>query len=128
MIDHVSIGVRDLTSSSRFYEIILEPLGYRRIVDTPARAAFGKKYPEIWLNSRPAMAPVAADTGAHLCLRAATPAAIDAFHRLAIQSGGQDDGPPGPRQATQVVYYAAFIRDPDGNRIEVMTVPPSSDG
>jgi catechol 2,3-dioxygenase-like lactoylglutathione lyase family enzyme len=71
------------------------------------------------------MRPVGADTGAHLCLRARTTDAIDAVHRLALCNGGTNDGAPGPRQATQVVYYAAFVRDPDGNRIEIMTVPPA---
>jgi catechol 2,3-dioxygenase-like lactoylglutathione lyase family enzyme len=123
MIDHVSIAVRDLAVSARFYELILEPLGFTRLAEHPTRVAFGGKYPELWLNARPTMAPVAADTGAHICLRARSTAAVDAFHARALASGGTDDGAPGLRQATQVVYYAAFIRDPDGNRLEVMTVP-----
>jgi catechol 2,3-dioxygenase-like lactoylglutathione lyase family enzyme len=128
MIDHVSIAVRDLRASAHFYQMILEPLGYAVLSDSPYRVAFGRKYPEIWLNARPKMAPIAADTGAHLCLRSKTTEAINAFHRRAIENGGTDDGSPGRRQATMVVYYAAFIRDLDGNRIEVMTVPPTPDG
>jgi catechol 2,3-dioxygenase-like lactoylglutathione lyase family enzyme len=127
MIDHVSIAVRDLAVSARFYELILEPLGYARQADHPARVAFGSKYPELWLNARPAMAAIAADTGAHICLRARSTAAVDAFHARALASGGTDDGAPSLRQATQVIYYAAFIRDPDGNRLEVMTVPPAKE-
>lgn len=124
MIDHVSIAVRDLGLSAAFYERVLAPLGLSRLVDTAARVAFGTKYPEVWLNHRPGQPPVPADTGAHLCLRARTAAAVDAFHNAALAHGGTDDGAPGLRQATLVAYYAAFIRDPDGNRIEVMTVPP----
>jgi catechol 2,3-dioxygenase-like lactoylglutathione lyase family enzyme len=123
MIDHVSIGVRDLAASARFYELILQPLGWIRQAEHATRVAFGSKYPELWLNARPAMVAVAADTGVHICLRARTTAAVDAFHAHAIAHGGVDDGAPGLRPATQVVYYAAFIRDPDGNRLEVMTVP-----
>jgi catechol 2,3-dioxygenase-like lactoylglutathione lyase family enzyme len=123
MIDHVSIAVRDLARSARFYAQVLEPLGYTRQADHPARVAFGAKYPELWLNARSDMAPVAADTGAHICLRARSAEAVDAFHTRALANGGTDDGAPGLRSATQVVYYAAFIRDPDGNRLEVMTVP-----
>ena len=74
-------------------------------------------------NARPGMSAVPIDTGAHLCLRARTPEAVDAFHARALANGGTDDGAPGLRAATMVTYYAAFIRDPDGNRIEVMTVP-----
>jgi len=126
MIDHVSIGVRDLQASAQFYEAILAPLQYRRLVDTSSRVAFGTKYPEIWLNSRPDMTAVDADTGSHVCLRCRSRDAIDAFHSIATANGGRDDGQPGLRQATMVEYYAAFIRDPDGHRIEVMTVPESA--
>jgi catechol 2,3-dioxygenase-like lactoylglutathione lyase family enzyme len=127
MIDHVSVAVRNLDVSARFYQLILEPLGYTRQADHPTRVAFGTKYPELWLNARPAMAAIAADTGAHICLRARSVEAVDVFHALALANGGTDDGPPGLRQATQVMYYAAFIRDPDGNRLEVMTVPAAKD-
>jgi catechol 2,3-dioxygenase-like lactoylglutathione lyase family enzyme len=127
MIDHVSIAVRDLAVSARFYELILEPLGYLRQAEHPTRIAFGSKYPELWLNARPTMTQLAADTGAHICLRARTTATVDAFHARALANGGTDDGAPGLRQATQVLYYAAFIRDPDGNRLEVMTVPAAKD-
>jgi catechol 2,3-dioxygenase-like lactoylglutathione lyase family enzyme len=123
MIDHVSIGVSDLQASARFYEAILAPLHYRRLVDTPSRVAFGTKYPEIWLNFRPKMAAVDADTGSHICLRSRSCDAIDAFYGIATANGGRDDGRPGLRQATMVEYYAAFVRDLDGHRIEVMTVP-----
>ncbi len=123
MIDHVSLAVRDLVVSARFFERALDPLGYRRLVDTPTRIAFGSKYPELWLNARPDMLPIAPDTGAHLCLRAKSVQAVDAAHAAAIVHGGTDDGPPGLRRATQVTYYAAFVRDPDGNRLEIMTVP-----
>ena len=123
MIDHVSIAVRDLAKSADFYGAALAPLGYSRLVDLPTRVAFGTTYPEVWLNARPRMPSIDADTGAHVCLRARATEAVDAFHRHALEAGGVDDGKPGPRQATQVTYYAAFVRDPDGNRLEVMTVP-----
>lgn len=123
MIDHISIGVRDLAASASLYEAALEPLGYKRMVDTPARVAFGSKYPVLWLNARPGMKPVGPDTGSHACLRARSKDAVDAFWTAAIAKGAIDDGKPGPRKATLVTYYAAFVRDPDGHRIEVMTVP-----
>ena len=124
MIDHVSLGVRDLQASARFYEAILAPLGYARLVDRPATVGFGTKYPELWLNARPKLSAIAAGPGSHICLRAKSTDAIDAVHRLAIRHGGTCDGPPGSRPGAMVVYYGAFIRDLDGNKIEVMTVPP----
>ena len=123
MIDHVSIQVCDLAVSAEFYQHILEPLGYLRLVERPATVGFGFKYPELWLNARPASPRAAADIGAHVCLRARSIEAVREFHQRAIAKGGSDDGRPGPRQGAMVVYYAAFIRDLDGNRVEVMTVP-----
>ena len=123
MIDHVSIAVRDLAASAAFYARVMEPLGMVLLVDATNRVAFGTRYPELWLNARPAMPAIDADTGAHLCLRTRTTEAVDQFHARALAHGGASDGAPGLRKATQVTYYAAFIRDLDGNRIEVMTVP-----
>jgi catechol 2,3-dioxygenase-like lactoylglutathione lyase family enzyme len=126
MIDHVSLQVRDLGASAEFYRYVLEPLGYTQMVERPTTVGFGLKYPELWLNARPSLPVAAADTGAHVCLRARSTDAVAEFHRRALERGATDDGGPGPRQASMVVYYAAFIRDLDGNRIEVMTVPPSN--
>jgi len=121
MIDHVSINVRNLSASRAFYDVVLNTIGLARLVVTPETIGFGKTYPEFWLNARPGSPPAAEDSGAHICLRARTTEAIDAFHKAAIGAGGSDDGPPGMRPEYNERYYAAFIRDPDGNRIEVVT-------
>lgn len=125
MIDHVSIGVSDLSRSTAFYEAVLSALEMTCLVRREATTGFGKRYPEVWLNHRPGMEQVAAATGAHLCLRARSEAAVRAFHAAAIAHGGTDDGPPGPRQAAMTTYFAAFVRDPDGNRLEAATFPAS---
>ena len=124
MIDHVSLPVRDLGASAAFYERVLEPLGFRLLVTRPATVGFGVKYPEFWINARPDVQPAGPDTGVHVCLRARTAEAVQAVHARALANGGRDDGAPGPRKGEMVMYYAAFIRDLDGNKIEVMTVPP----
>lgn len=121
MIDHISIGVSDLAASGAFYDEVLAPLGQARLADEPNTIGYGKKYPEFWLNARPGMAPVNADTGIHVCLRAASTEAVDAFHAAALAAGAADDGKPGMRPEYHETYYAAFVRDPDGNRIEVVT-------
>jgi catechol 2,3-dioxygenase-like lactoylglutathione lyase family enzyme len=121
MIDHVSIAVRDLEACGRFYEAVLGAIGYAKLVVRPGTIGFGKKYPEFWLNERRAMTAVDADTGAHICLRASSVEAVQAFHAAALAGGGKSDGAPGPRQATMGGYYAAFIRDPEGNKIEAAT-------
>jgi catechol 2,3-dioxygenase-like lactoylglutathione lyase family enzyme len=126
MIDHVSIGVSDLANSAAFYETVLAPLGYRKLVERPASVGFGKKYPEFWLNARPGGAGSPEDSGAHVCLRAASVAAVREFHECALAAGGRDDGVPGPRRGEMTNYFGAFIRDPDGNKIEAMTIPPAA--
>jgi catechol 2,3-dioxygenase-like lactoylglutathione lyase family enzyme len=75
---------------------------------------------------RPDMAPVNPETGDHVCLRARSVAEIDAFHRAAIAAGGTGDGEPGLRHYSKAGVYAAFIRDPDGHRIEALTVVESA--
>ena len=126
MIDHVSLPVRDLAASATFYTRVLEPLGLRLLVERPATVGFGSKYPEFWINARATMSPVGQDTGVHVCLRARTIEAVQAVHARAVENGGRDDGAPGPRKGEMVTYYAAFIRDLDGNKVEVMTVPQAS--
>ena len=121
MIDHVSIAVRDLAAGAAFYEDVLATVGYARLVDRPHTVGFGKKYPEFWLNHRPGMAPVASDSGVHVCLRVPSTTAVDAFHAAALRGGAACDGAPGFREASTQNYYAAFIRDADGNKIEAVT-------
>jgi catechol 2,3-dioxygenase-like lactoylglutathione lyase family enzyme len=123
MIDHVSIAVHDLEASANAYERILAPLGLTRLVERPATIGFGKRYPEFWLNLRPSIAAVAADTGCHVCLRAPDEAAVRAFHAAALSLGCTSAGDPGPRQAAMTSYFGAFIYDLDGNKIEAVTFP-----
>ena len=121
MIDHVSLAVRDLDGCGRFYDAVLTPLGHRRMVVRPGTIGYGKKYPEFWLNERRAMTPADPDTGHHICLRASSVEAVQAFHAAALAQGGASDGAPGPRSAHLGGYYAAFVRDPEGNKIEAAT-------
>jgi catechol 2,3-dioxygenase-like lactoylglutathione lyase family enzyme len=122
MIDHVSIAVRDLDRAARFYQPLLATLGMSKLREWPdAAIGYGKKYPEFWINKRASMAPVADDSGVHICLRAQSTDAVDAFHAAALAAGGASDGAPGIRAHYYESYYAAFIRDPDGNRIEAVT-------
>jgi catechol 2,3-dioxygenase-like lactoylglutathione lyase family enzyme len=121
MIDHVSVAVRDLDNSARFYETVLATLGMRALERRPATVGFGKSYPEFWINVRAEMIPVTPASGAHVCLRARTPEAVDAFHAAALASGGASNGAPGLRPQHGEGYYAAFVLDPDGNCVEAVT-------
>jgi catechol 2,3-dioxygenase-like lactoylglutathione lyase family enzyme len=123
MIDHISVAVRDLERAARFYEATLATLGLSRLVKRPATVGFGKAYPEFWINLRATMAAVEEGSGVHICLRAKSSGEVDAFHAAALSAGGRSDGAPGIRPHDRVKYYAAFIVDPDGNRIEAVTFP-----
>jgi catechol 2,3-dioxygenase-like lactoylglutathione lyase family enzyme len=122
MIDHISIAVRDLRKGEVFYSALLAPLGMTKLREWPdAAVGYGKKYPEFWINRREVMKRVPEDSGVHICLRASDLAAVDAFHVAALKAGGTSEGPPGLRTEYHDNYYAAFVRDPDGNRIEAVT-------
>jgi catechol 2,3-dioxygenase-like lactoylglutathione lyase family enzyme len=123
MIDHISVAVRDLERAARFYEATLATLGLTRLVNRPATIGFGKTYSEFWINLRADMAPVEEGSGVHICLRAKSSGDVDAFHAAALAAGGRSDGAPGLRPHDRVRYYAAFVRDPDGNRVEAVTFP-----
>ena len=112
MIDHISVGVSELERAAEFYEATLAALGLARLVTRPRTIGFGKAYPEFWINLREAMAPVAPESGVHICLRAKTTAEVDAFHAAALATGGASDGAtahivitakksPGAEQAAQ---------------------------
>ncbi len=119
MIDHVSIVVRDLAAATRFYDSVLATIGITKLEARPTTVGFGKKYPEFWINLR--ADAVQPSSGAHVCFRARSPEIVDAFHAAAVAAGGASDGAPGLRSQHGDGYYAAFIRDPDGNRIEAVT-------
>jgi catechol 2,3-dioxygenase-like lactoylglutathione lyase family enzyme len=121
MIDHVSLAVSDLARAVAFYERALAPLGFVKLVTREKMVGFGKTYPEIWINLRTGMARLPADSGAHIALRARTTAEIDAFHAAAVAAGAVSESAPSLRPHDRVRYYAAFVVDPDGNRIEAVT-------
>jgi len=121
MIDHVSIGVKNLEKARDFYAPVLALLGYRPLVDNPGTVGFGKSYPEFWLNHRPDLQAPTQDNGCHLCLRARDAATVDQIYALAMELGGTSNGMPGYRPEYHESYYACFFRDADFNHVEVVT-------
>ena len=125
MLAHISIGVNDVERSKRFYDAAMAPLGYRCV--RPARSMTGYGYGidsiSFWVMSAERPVPEDEKSGLHICFAASTPAAVDAFHAAALQAGGRDNGAPGLRPAYGPDYYAAFVIDPDGYRIEAYYGP-----
>ena len=126
MIDHVSVAVRDLAASTRFYETLLATLGMSALERRPATVGFGKTYPDFWINLRADMAPVPPASGAHVCFRARTTEIVDAFHAAALAAGGTSAGAPGFRPQHGDGYYAAFVTDLDDNCLEAVTFVKNS--
>jgi catechol 2,3-dioxygenase-like lactoylglutathione lyase family enzyme len=118
MFDHVSIGVRDLARAKRFYDAALHSLGYVCLSENADALGYGRDKIGLWIGK--AERPVPSDTGSnlHFCFAAPTLEAVDAFHVAALAAGGADNGAPGLRPDYGADYYAAFVVDPDGYRIE----------
>ena len=121
MLSHVSIGVKDLAKARGFYDATLKPLGYKCLVEGGEYAGYGANSPELWLLA--AKQPVAPNqaSGLHFCFDAASRSAVDSFHAAALKTGGHDNGKPGLCADYGDNYYAAFVVDPDGYRLEAYT-------
>ncbi len=118
MIDHIGYEVSDLERSARFYDAVFFALGGRRMLASEHAIAYGVDGPLVWIVVRDR--PPAPAYG-HIALRANGKAAVDAAHRAGLANGGADDGAPGLRPQYGEGCYAAYMRDPDGLRVEVVT-------
>jgi catechol 2,3-dioxygenase-like lactoylglutathione lyase family enzyme len=118
VIAHVGFEVSDLERSARFYDAVFFALGVRRLHDTPAAIAYGVMEPAFWIVTR-GRAP--APGYGHVALEASGRAAVDAAFGAGIAAGGRSDGPPGPRPQYGPRTYAAYLLDPDGLRVELVS-------
>jgi catechol 2,3-dioxygenase-like lactoylglutathione lyase family enzyme len=124
MIDHLSVGVSDLARSGAFYDAALAPLGYVRVLTHERALGYGPPgaRDEVFaiLRANADGPRVVPSHGSHVAFRAQNREAVEAFHVAALQYGGVDEGGPGPRPQYGPGYYAAFVRDLDGHRIEAV--------
>ena len=118
MINHVSIGVRDVARSGKFYDAALKPLGYKRLSDGETSLGYGDGSVALWVQKSDSPVPDDMASGLHFCFDAPTRKSVAAFHAGALGAGGQDNGKPGVRADYGENYYAAFAVDPDGYRLE----------
>jgi catechol 2,3-dioxygenase-like lactoylglutathione lyase family enzyme len=129
MLDHVSLGVTDLERSRRFYDAVLRPLGIVRIVDFQQRGSdYGTMAGSLGVEFTITLetGDLKPSRGTHVCFRAPDRAAVRAFHAAALACGGRSDGAPGLRSEYHTDYFAAFVLDPDGHRVEaVCHAPPA---
>lgn len=118
MFEHVSIGVKNLDNARTFYDALLGPLGYQRLANSETASGYGSDRAQFWVFKTETPVVAHPKSGLHFCFAAPTKDAVGAFHAAGVSGGGEDNGQPGLRAEYATFYYAAFIIDPDGYRLE----------
>lgn len=116
LIHHAGFEVADLARSARFYDAVFFAVGGRRMHEGPGGVAYGITSTDFWITARAEPSP----GYGHVALRARGRAAVDAAHRAGLAAGGTDAGKPGPRPGYGDGYYAAYLLDPDGLKVEIV--------
>ncbi|RVT94553.1 VOC family protein [Sphingomonas crocodyli] len=122
MIHHVSFGTDDVARARAFYDPVMEVLGMRRLMLDDYGVHYGTGDIEFSLIRPSDERAASAGNGAHVAFTARDRAMVDRFHNVAMAHGGHSDGAPGIRTDYDANYYAAFVHDPDGNKIEAVTM------
>jgi len=120
MLGHLSFGVSDLDRSTAFYDAVMAALGFRRVWTSASGVGYGLKPNQDKLALFPRAGATPPGPGFHLAFDAPDRDAVDAFHAAALAAGGTCDGPPGLRPHYGETYYAAFVVDPDGYKLEAV--------
>jgi catechol 2,3-dioxygenase-like lactoylglutathione lyase family enzyme len=130
MFSYVSLGTRDLARAMRFYDAVLAPLGHVQVEDYDPEdrsAAWGldDPGPHLWVTQPFDGQPASVGNGTMVSFLAPDRAAVDAFHAAAMAQGGTDEGAPGLRSQYGPHFYAAYVRDPDGNKLNAVCYAPA---
>ena len=118
ILSHISIGTSHFDEAVTFYDQVLETLGCKRVLEFPGAIAYGKAYPEFWVQTPIDGQAAAVANGSHIGFFAADKAAVDNFYQAAVAAGASGDGEPGAREEYGPAYYGCFVRDLDGHKIE----------
>lgn len=121
MIHHVSVGTNDLARSRRFYDAVLPILGIERMSEDEGGLGYGSGTFHFSVQVPIDGLPATVGNGSHVAFAVEDRFMVDRFHRAALDSGGRDEGAPGIRPHYDANYYSAFVRDPDGHKIEAVT-------
>lgn len=125
MLHHISLGTSDLDRARSFYDPVMNVLGLRRTLDVEEAVGYGAGITVFSLNIPADGRQANVGNGVHVAFEVESRAAVDAFYRAALASGGTSNGLPGLRPEYDANYYAAFVCDPDGNKIETLTFAAS---
>ncbi len=118
IIHHASVGTNNFEAATAFYDKVMATIGAKRIFDFPGAVAYGKQFPEFWVQKPSDGQSATIANGVHFGFIASSKEVVDAFYGAAMEAGGKDDGEPGPRPDYGPDYYGAFVRDLDGHKIE----------
>jgi catechol 2,3-dioxygenase-like lactoylglutathione lyase family enzyme len=133
LLDHVSIGVPDMDAARRFYDAIMNALGASKVYDLPQALGYGERctpqdaastYLAVYLDQSDEARGLASSKR-HWCFKAGSREQVDAFHAAGLAADGRSDGVPGLRADYHAGYYAAFLFDPAGNRVEAVCHLPA---
>ena len=120
VLSHVSLGTNDYPRAKAFYDAVLATLQIGCVMDFPGGAGYGRKFPEFWIQSPQDGGRASVGNGVHISFLANSINEVEAFHAKALELGGQDEGPAGPRGDS---FYGANFRDLDGNKLCVFCIP-----
>lgn len=120
IISHVSIGTNQFDRAVAFYDQVLPTLGCKRMMEYLGAIAYGKQFPEFWVQTPLDGQSASVGNGTHIGFIAPSKEAVHAFYDAALAAGGVDDGAPGPRPDYDEPYYGCFVRDLDGHKIEAI--------
>lgn len=121
MIHHVSVGTNDVARARRFYDAVLPIIGLTPFHGSETAVDYGSGHTVFSIETPLDGQPASVGNGSHVAFSAEDRAMVDAFYEAALAHGGTSDGPPGVRREYDDHYYGAFVRDPDGNKIEAVT-------
>ncbi len=124
MYTHTTLGTNDLERGRAFYDAALSPLGARRVKDLDAASVWASDAGQMFILCRPRDGnPASVGNGVTIGFMAPSREAVHAFHEAGLAAGGSDEGAPGPRTFAPNAY-AAYLRDPDGNKITALCMKP----
>ena len=123
IISHITLGTNDKERAARFYDAVLGAIGFARLPkpsEKPLAYEKNGEMPTVYIYSPEDGRPATWGNGTHIAFLAATREEVHAFHEQALKHGGRDEGQPGPRAHYGPDYYAAYVRDPDGNKLQAV--------
>ena len=121
MFSHVTLGTNDWAAVKSFWAAVMEALSIPVMFEYDGGIAYGEATgPKLFIGPPFDGQPATNGNGTHVAFIADSRAKVDAFYAAAMANGGSDEGPPGPRPHYHKNYYGAYVRDPDGNKLQVV--------